>query len=83
MGRTNHDGAINAIANSLKCSRHMASRVITAVDSNTEDELLKRQRRKTSLSNDVVEEMVEFFSQPHISRAVPGRTVSVLSLIHI
>ena len=76
-GRTNTDGAIQALRKSLKCSHYMAARVVKAVDTGTENELLKIQRRKTSVTKDLVDEMVDFFSQPHISRPVPGRTVSV------
>ena len=76
-GRANNDGAIQALSKSLNCSHYMAARVVKAVESGTEHELLKIQRRKTSVSKDLVSEMCEFFSQPNISRPVPGRTVSV------
>ena len=56
---------------------YFVSRVIKAVDEGKEQELLKKRERLSEVRKNVKEELVEFLSQEHISRAVPGRKVSL------
>ena len=75
--RAGGERAITTLAKAVNCSRYFARRIISAVDEGTEEELMKRQKRRDAVSREVIDEFHEFLEEPQISRNCPGQTKSV------
>ena len=68
---------IDVLCKVLPSTRYFAKRIITMTEAGREGELLVRERRRDSMPKEAKEEFIEFLTQPSISRAVPGRDISV------
>ena len=70
-------GHIEALKQALRTTYYFAKRIVEAVDAGREADLLQQKERSDKVTDVVRGHLTEFLDQEHISRACPGKTVSI------